>query len=91
MNHEHIDSGDVEDTESSSTVEFDILSKSSSSSSLSSECSSSIDNDNGIDKRLSNNENKFNFNRKKRRLNGGIWRPLHSQFDFKKISDIFSI
>eukprot|EP00596_Hydrurales_sp_CCMP1899_P004330 CAMPEP_0119045060 /NCGR_PEP_ID=MMETSP1177-20130426/36708_1 /TAXON_ID=2985 /ORGANISM="Ochromonas sp, Strain CCMP1899" /LENGTH=234 /DNA_ID=CAMNT_0007016175 /DNA_START=185 /DNA_END=886 /DNA_ORIENTATION=- len=47
MNYEHIDSGDVEDTESSSTVEFDILSKSSSSSSLSSECSSSVDNDNG--------------------------------------------
>jgi hypothetical protein len=92
MNNEHIDSGEVEDNETSITLESDILSKSSSSSSLSSECSSSINNDisNGIDisKRLSNNENKFNFNRKKRRLNGGIWRPLHSQFD-KKISDIF--
>lgn len=97
MNLEHTDLGDIDDNDgsSTSTLEDDILSKSSSSSSLSSDCSSNIDNDisNGmnISKKSSSHENKFksNFNGKKRKLNKGIWRPLHTIFDIKKISNTF--
>jgi hypothetical protein len=92
---DNTDLGDIDDNDgsSTSTLEDDILSKSSSSSSLSSDCSSNIDNDisNGmnISKKLSSHENKFksNFNGKKRKLNKGIWRPLHTIFDIKKISN----